>query len=581
MLQLLEGFEHGSNAVIPNPSGGSSIVGDDRAVSLTGGTAGPWSRYCYTPGVSVEYLPFRDQSGTHFYVMARLYLTSFAHDLIGIIGPSGTGTRHGGIAVSGTGQIQLKNSAGTVVGTSTELVYANAWNLLEFELTVADSASGNVWLHGVSTADIAVTTQDFKAGSDTTGAGLYIWGNSGFYIDDVIVYDSQGSSNNARVGDMVVPGLLMSAKGDQEQWDPKKTGSVSRFYFPKARRFHESGGTKKDGFPAPVGVAPDASWEYTNPVETDDVPAGRLTPETTGYATPSTAATNDNTDSRPAYDVSGSAPWDLLGLQYVSPALAATTISGTAKLYMLVAEETAADNIASQLVIRVVSNDGQTVRGTLYSGDTDATNPPSSEWSTTATARGFPRFALLPITLSSLAISEGDRLVVELGARMRGVARTSVGMTYITGANGTVDVSENETDTTQAHNAWLDLSSALTLSDDGNWDHLAETPPDDDGTYVSTSTDNDLDLYNVENVDSALATQGPLCIFIRARKVDPGSRTLTVAYKTSGATQTGSAHGVPTSYAYVKEYLDVDATDSGAWSDSKVNALQVGIKATT
>jgi hypothetical protein len=574
-VQLIEGWEGYSNRVVIEPSGGNGVRMD--TTGSPSFTAGPWSRGSYNPGVSQEYLPFKDTSGTRFYGLFRIYLTNYNRSIFGI--HNSARAQHWLLRVNASGFLELQNNAGTTVGTGTTLLYASSWNEIEFDVAIGNSAAANVWVHGLSSTDIAVTTQDFQNGSDTTGHGVIIPGNTGNIYDDVIVYDSAGSTNNARVGTKAVVGLHPTAKGDQENWDPRKTSTTQRFYFPKARRQTSSNTSETfDGFPAPVLPAFDALWDYTVGVENDQPPRGRLTPERYAHTDPDTG-TND---SRPAYDVSAT-PADLLGGQYVSPALAAQTISGTAKMRMIIAEETANDNIASQLVVYVVSNDGQTVRGVLYSGDTDTTNPPSNEWSTTHTNRAFPRGATTNFSLSSLAISEGDRLVVEYGGRMRGTARTSVLLSINTGSNGTTDLPEDETDTTQTKLAWIEFSGAISMSDDGNWDHVGiEAPPDDDSTYVSTSTDNDLDLYNLEALPSSLAASGPIVIKTFGKKTDPGARTLTHAYKTSGATQTGSAIGLPTgAYGTQRTYLDVDGTDSAAWSDSKLNALQIGPKATT
>lgn len=574
-VQLIEGWEGYSSRVVIEPSGGSNVRMDTTGSPVF--TAGPWSRGSYQVGVSEEYLPFRDTSGTRFYGMLRVYLTNYNRRIVGVHNSSRG--QHFRIGVNASGFAVLENvSAGNVIATGTTLLYQGTWNEIEFDVTIGNSAAASVWVHGLSAADISVSGQDFQ-NTDSTGYGLIIVGNTGNPIDDVIVYDSAGATNNARVGSKCVVGLHPTSKGDQENWDPKKTSTTQRFYFPKARR-QQSNNTNEtfDGYAAPVLPAFDSLWDYTLADETDQPPRGRLTPEPYAHTDPGTGTT----DSRPAYDVA-STPADLLGGQYVSPALAAQTISGTAKMRMVVAEETANDNVAAQLVVYVVSNDGQTVRGVLYAGDSDTANPPSNEFGTAYANRAFPRAATTNFALSSLAISEGDRLVVEYGARMRGTARTSVLVGYTTGSDGTTDLPEDETDTSQVKLPWIEFSGAITMSDDGNWDHVGiEAPPDDDGTYVSTSTDNDLDLYNLEALSSSLAASGPIVIKTFAKKLDPGARTLTHGYKTSGATQTGSALGLPTgSYGTQRTYLDVDGTDSAAWSDSKLNALQIGPKATT
>lgn len=119
-----------------------------------------------------------------------------------------------------------------------------------------------------------------------------------------------------------------------------------------------------------------------------------------------------------------------------------------------------------------------------------------------------------------------------------------------------------------------------TPSAGSNYATVDEAPPSD-SDYVSTDTTNNIDLYNIASIPAAFAMSGPLVIKTRAKKNDPGTRTLTTVYKTSGATQVGSAQGLPTgAFVYINEYLDVDATDSAVFDDTKVASLQIGPKAT-
>lgn len=586
---LIQGFENLS--VLGWPASGSYNIQTLYLNGFTGGnfsigygsTAGPWSRGAYNPGVSNEYLTLRNQSATRVFGAFRCYFSSYGRGLLGMYSTSDWDFR---INVDGNGFVQLQGqSLSTTIGTGTNLLYLNAWNLIEYDITLGDAGACKVWVHGLTTPDID-TTGDTKHSTETAFKKLALSGNSGVAFDDIIVYDDTGSRWKERVGDKVVVGLFPNAKGDQENWDPKKTATASRFYFPMSVRGYSylGGGTSgwRSGAPAPVEPAYAALWDYTVPSESDPISRGRLSPEKFDNTAESA---NQLTYSRPAYDVSGSPPWDMLMGQYVSPALAAQTITGTFKMYGCVIEETAADNVSSQVVIRVVSNDGQTVRGTLYAGDTDTTNPPSNEWSDSVyTSRAFPRGntgsgqALTDIG----AISEGDRLVVEYGVRMRGPVRNSVQLGMYLGSEGASDLPENETETDQTKNAWIQFSNALTLSDDGNWDHTNETPPYLDALYVETNVDNDLDLYHLDPVPAAYTVDGPLVVKMVAKKSDPGARTLTHAYKTSGATQTGAATGLPTgSYGITFTYLDEDATGPAAWDDTKVNSLQIGPKATT
>src|SRR5439155_17441528 len=150
--------------------------------------------------------------------------------------------------------------------------------------------------------------------------------------------------------------------------------------------------------------------------------------------------------------------------QYVSPPLAAQTSSGTAKCYMQCQERQVADDARSQIVLRVVSNDGSVVRGVLYAGDTGAL---SHEWATTYTNRQYPPSG--PMTLSSVVASAGDRLVVELGFRSHAGVTNNDAMRLVFGdLLSSADLPEDESTTAQTFDPWIEFSNPLTLAQSGN-----------------------------------------------------------------------------------------------------------------
>jgi len=146
---------------------------------------------------------------------------------------------------------------------------------------------------------------------------------------------------------------------------------------------------------------------------------------------------------------------DHLFVQFVSAPLAAQTIAGTAKGRIRASESGAAANARSQCVIRVVSNDGTTVRGTLYAGDTAAL---ASEWATSLTNRQMPRGT--SVNLSSVDAQLGDRIVVEIGGRMHNTVTNQFGTTLRIGEAGAGDLPEDETDTNDL-NPWIEFSQTL------------------------------------------------------------------------------------------------------------------------
>ena len=110
-------------------------------------------------------------------------------------------------------------------------------------------------------------------------------------------------------------------------------------------------------------------------------------------------------------------PYDSMAAQWVSAALPAGAISGTFTAAIGTTETSSGRNAFLQCVIRVVSGDGSTVRGTLYAGQIATTA------SATATDPNFEFQALsmrvrtLSASVSSVTAEAGDRIVVELGAR--------------------------------------------------------------------------------------------------------------------------------------------------------------------
>lgn len=198
-------------------------------------------------------------------------------------------------------------------------------------------------------------------------------------------------------------------------------------------------------FPSTIGsdITPtaDASWEAATPRH-----QGRVvtTKQGTGALTVQSM-------------VAGEADSDTCIAQYVSDALSAQEISGTVKGQFLCLSEDEALQLFSQCVLRIVSGDGLTVRGTLLSAHNE---PESSTWSFLGIRnRAIPLAATSPAALTPVTAQGGDRLVIELGFR-QAVA--------ITGADGHIrfrddgaDLPENET--ASSGDPWMEFSANITF----------------------------------------------------------------------------------------------------------------------
>lgn len=156
-------------------------------------------------------------------------------------------------------------------------------------------------------------------------------------------------------------------------------------------------------------------------------------------------------------------PLNVLVAQYVSDPLAAQRIEGTARCVLRCDESNARADFRSQIGIRVVSNDGATVRGTLLAPD--VVGPLASEWNTVLQVRKFPvGYPAAGVALSPVDSQDGDRFVVELGYRAHNTVTTSRTGVLNLGDPVGFDLPEDET-SSAIMRPWLDLSDTI------QWQH--------------------------------------------------------------------------------------------------------------
>jgi hypothetical protein len=207
----------------------------------------------------------------------------------------------------------------------------------------------------------------------------------------------------------------------------------------------------------------------------------------------------------PVTKSSSSHPWNIFGGQFVSePINGAQTITGTVKGYFPCYEWDTSYDLEPQVSIRVVSNDGATVRGTLLALQSDSSI--TDELSTSATNRAFPKSG--STSVSSVSASDGDRIVIEVGFRSYYTFSGAYGYISVrnTGYYGGADCSENETDTDYSKNSWVELSATLfadqgSLSATAGFSASVATVIADSITFGTTNTMGDV-------VDEAVQVDG-------------------------------------------------------------------------
>lgn len=151
--------------------------------------------------------------------------------------------------------------------------------------------------------------------------------------------------------------------------------------------------------------------------------------------------------------------------QFVSAPLRAQTIAGTIIGQIRAAESNTNFNGTIQIGVRVVSNDGLTVRATLLAvtGSTNTAASPPEIAVTTGTNRRFLNSSdVTPIALSSYTCIDGDRLVVEIGIRDVDSGATRTAFLQIGQSN--TDLPENDT-TTTAQCPWVQFDSIIQFQD--------------------------------------------------------------------------------------------------------------------
>lgn len=183
------------------------------------------------------------------------------------------------------------------------------------------------------------------------------------------------------------------------------------------------------------------------------------------------------------WDWDSSSPYDALARQYISDPLTEQTISGYVKGQLRVYQANSGDDFCRAIIVKVVSNDGSTVRGTLLSHFPASL---TSEFATSLTNRYYPpSTALTPVDAE-----DGDRIVVEIG--WRDFNATSWIFAYFRfGDDAASDLPENET-STDDYNPWIEFSADLEFKVDPEIDgsiavSLTPSSQVDQGLFVDGS----------------------------------------------------------------------------------------------
>ncbi len=120
-----------------------------------------------------------------------------------------SGTNQCSVGFNSQGKLVLwqGNLGGTQVAISSSAVTANSWHYVEWDLTFASAGTYTVWMDGVQ---VFTGTGNLKSSGSATANTVLLGGNT-CNFDDMYLFDSTGSVNNAVRGDSRVETLFPTA----------------------------------------------------------------------------------------------------------------------------------------------------------------------------------------------------------------------------------------------------------------------------------------------------------------------------------------------------------------------------------
>jgi len=117
------------------------------------------------------------------------------------------------------------------------------------------------------------------------------------------------------------------------------------------------------------------------------------------------------------------------------------------------------------------------------------------------------------------------------------------------------------------------------------WMLVQDLNPDDDESYLSSSTAGALDSFLYPAVPSVTGTVFAVAVDLRARKDTAGVRSVRAWIKSPATTGVVADNGtdipLSTSYLYYQEFFVTDPNTAAQWTISGVNAAEYGIKEIT
>ncbi len=121
------------------------------------------------------------------------------------------------------------------------------------------------------------------------------------------------------------------------------------------------------------------------------------------------------------------------------------------------------------------------------------------------------------------------------------------------------------------------LTDNLVPLSGSNYQNVNEVVPDGDTSYNSSATPGDLDLYTIpaQSIPGTIFGTKTSVVY---RKDDANARTCAILIRSGSTTFVGSTLVCSSSYQIGTQIDEVDPNTSSAWTNSNLNAAQIGFK---
>ncbi len=118
-----------------------------------------------------------------------------------------------------TGKVSVSGAGNTLLATTADPVFArNQWHYFEMKVVCHDTTgSYEVRIDGVTV--LSGTNVDTRAGADTRFVRFRM-DEYYQYMDDIYICDTDGTTNNDFLGQILVEAIFPSADGDSSDWTP-------------------------------------------------------------------------------------------------------------------------------------------------------------------------------------------------------------------------------------------------------------------------------------------------------------------------------------------------------------------------